>query len=57
MSRPATRTLLASFMENAAKDCVTPLERERFAVPHYGDEKMEAGAAALRSYPAGAARA
>jgi hypothetical protein len=42
MSRPATRILLASFIENAAKDCVTPLEWDRFAVAHYGDEKMEA---------------
>ena len=41
MSRPTTRTLLASFIENAAKDCVTPLEWDRFAVAHYGDEKME----------------
>ncbi len=41
MSRP-TRTLLASFIENAAKGCVTPLEWARFAVTHYEDEKMEA---------------
>jgi hypothetical protein len=41
MSRPTTRTLLASFIENAAKDCVTPLEWDRFAVAHYSDEKME----------------
>jgi hypothetical protein len=37
-----TRSLLASFIENAAKDCVTPLEWNRFAVAHYRDEKMEA---------------
>jgi hypothetical protein len=41
MSR-TTRTLLASFIENAAKGCVTPLEWDRFSVTHYGDEKMEA---------------
>jgi hypothetical protein len=33
---------LASFIANATKDCVTPLEWDRFAVAHYGDEKMEA---------------
>jgi hypothetical protein len=37
-----TRSLLASFIENAAKDCVTPLEWNRFAVAHYGNEKIEA---------------
>jgi hypothetical protein len=42
MLRPMTRSLLASFIENAAKDCITPLEWDRFAVAHYEDEKMEA---------------
>jgi hypothetical protein len=40
--RQVNRPLLASFIENAAKGCVTPLEWARFAVTHYGDEKMEA---------------
>jgi hypothetical protein len=42
MLRQVTRSLVASFIENAAKDCATPLEWDRFAVAHYGDEKMEA---------------
>jgi hypothetical protein len=37
-----TRPPLASFIEYAAKDCVTPSEWDRFAVTHYRDEKMEA---------------
>jgi hypothetical protein len=41
VSRP-TRTLLASFIENAAKGYVTSLEWARFAVTHYEDEKMKA---------------
>jgi hypothetical protein len=42
MERSVTRSLLASFIEYAAKNCVTPVEWSRFAVAHYGDEKMEA---------------
>ena len=41
MERPVTRSLLASFIEYAAKNCVTPLEWNRFAVAHYRDDKME----------------
>ena len=37
-----TRSLLATFIEYAARDCVTPLEWSRFIVNHYGDEVMEA---------------
>jgi hypothetical protein len=42
MSRSLTPSLLASFIEYAVKDCVTPLEWNRFAVTHYHDEKMRA---------------
>jgi hypothetical protein len=42
MERPLTRSLLATFIEYAARDCVTPLEWSRFIVNHYGDEVMEA---------------
>ena len=41
MDRPITRSLLATFIEYAARDCVTPLEWSRFIVNHYGDEVME----------------
>jgi hypothetical protein len=41
MYRPITRSLLASFIEYAAKGCVTPLEWHRFIVGHYHDEEME----------------
>ena len=41
MERPITRSLLATFIEYAARDCVTPLECSRFMVNHYGDEAME----------------
>jgi hypothetical protein len=37
-----TKSLLATFIEYAARDCVTPLEWSRFMVNHYGDEAMEA---------------
>jgi hypothetical protein len=40
--RPITRSLLATFIEYAARDCVTPIEWSRFMVNHYGDEAMEA---------------
>jgi hypothetical protein len=42
MEHLVTRSLLASFIEYAAKNCVTPEEWSQFAVAHYGDEKMEA---------------
>ena len=42
MERPITRSLLATFIEYAARDCVTPLEWSRFIVNHYHDEVMEA---------------
>jgi hypothetical protein len=42
MERPITRSLLATFIEYAARDCVTPIEWFRFMVNHYGDEAMEA---------------
>jgi hypothetical protein len=42
MERPITRSLLATFIEYAARYCVTPLEWSRFIVNHYGDEVMEA---------------
>ena len=41
MERPVTRSLLATFIEYAAKDCVTPIEWQRFAVNHYHDPVME----------------
>jgi hypothetical protein len=41
MERPITRSLLATFIEYAARDCVTPLEWSRFIVNHYQDEVME----------------
>ena len=41
MERPLTRSLLATIIEYAARDCVTPLEWSRFIVNHYGDEVME----------------
>ncbi|MGZ5823119.1 MAG: hypothetical protein ACXWJ2_04170 [Hyphomicrobium sp.] len=42
MERPITRSLLATFIEYTARDCVTPIEWSRFMVNHYGDEAMEA---------------
>jgi hypothetical protein len=42
MERLVTRSILASFIEYAAKGCVTPIEWSQFAVGHYADEKMEA---------------
>jgi hypothetical protein len=42
METPITRSLLATFIEYAARDCVTPIEWSRFMVNHYGDEAMEA---------------
>jgi len=42
MERPITRSLLATFIEYAARDCVRPLEWSRFIVTHYQDEVMEA---------------
>jgi hypothetical protein len=42
MERPITRSLLATFIQYAARDCVTPLEWSRFIVNHYKDERMEA---------------
>jgi hypothetical protein len=41
MERPITRSLLATFIEYAAKGCVTPIEWSRFAINHYHDEAME----------------
>jgi hypothetical protein len=41
MERPITRSLLATFIEYAARGCVTPLEWSRFGVQHYADERME----------------
>ena len=41
MERPITRSLPATFIEYAARDCVTPLEWSRFIVNHYKDEVME----------------
>jgi hypothetical protein len=41
MHWPVTRPLLASFIECAAKGCVTPSEWHRFAHSHYQDEEME----------------
>jgi len=41
MERLVTPSILASFIEYAAKGCVTPIEWSRFAVAHYADEKME----------------
>jgi len=41
MERPITRSLLATFIEYAAKGCVTTIEWHRFAVNHYHDEAME----------------
>ena len=41
MERPITRSLLATFIEYAAMGRVTLLEWHRFAVQHYGDERME----------------
>jgi hypothetical protein len=41
MERPVTRLLLATFIEYAARGCVTPSEWFRFAVQHYQDERME----------------
>jgi hypothetical protein len=42
MERPITRSLLATFIEYAARDCVTPIEWSRFMINHYKDEIMEA---------------
>ena len=42
MERPITRSLLATFIEYAARGCVTPIEWSRFMVTHYKDERMEA---------------
>jgi hypothetical protein len=41
IERPITRSLLATFIEYAATQRVTPLEWDRFAVNHYYDERME----------------
>src|SRR5215475_114474 len=41
MERPTTRSLLATFIEYAATDRVTPIEWHRFVVQHYQDEQME----------------
>jgi hypothetical protein len=41
MQRPITRSLLASFIEYAAKCCVTGPEWYRFIIQHYQDEEME----------------
>jgi len=41
MERPITPSLLAKFIEYAAKGCVTPIEWSRFAINHYHDEAME----------------
>ena len=41
MKRPITRSLLATFIEYAAIGRVTLSERHRFAVQHYGDQRME----------------
>jgi hypothetical protein len=41
MERPITRLPLATFIEYAATRCVAPSEWQRFAVQHYGDERME----------------
>jgi hypothetical protein len=42
MERPITRSLLATFIEYAARGCVTPIEWSRFMINHYKDERMEA---------------
>lgn len=42
MERPATRMLLATFIEYAAVGKVTPIEWHRFIVEHYLDPEMEA---------------
>ncbi|MFZ1991902.1 MAG: hypothetical protein WAW96_19265 [Alphaproteobacteria bacterium] len=41
MERPITRSLLATFIEYAARGCVTPIEWSRFMINHYKDERME----------------
>jgi hypothetical protein len=41
MERPITRSLLATFIEYAARGCVTPSEWQRFVVQHYPDERIE----------------
>ena len=41
MERPVTRKLLATFIEYAAKGCVTPIEWQRFIIAHYADAQME----------------
>jgi hypothetical protein len=41
MERPITRSLLATFIEYAATRRVTLFEWHRFAIQHYGDERME----------------
>lgn len=41
MERPITRSLLATFIEYAARGCVTSSEWFRFVVRHYHDERME----------------
>jgi len=41
MERPATRKLLATFIEYAAKGCATSIEWQRFIVAHYADPQME----------------
>ena len=41
MERPITRSRLATFIEYAARGCVTPLEWSRFGLQHYSDERME----------------
>jgi hypothetical protein len=41
MERPITRSLLATFIEYAARGRVTPIEWSRFIIAHYGDNRME----------------
>jgi len=41
MTRPPTRSLLASAIEYAAQDKLTTIEWHRFFVNHYHDELME----------------
>ena len=45
MERPITRSLLATFIGYAARDCVTPIEWSRFMITHYKDERIEAARA------------
>ena len=41
VERPVSRQLLATFIEYAARGCVTPIEWQRFMVAHYADPWME----------------